>query len=146
MSHLLDTNVISELRKPAGRASDQVRDWVRGQLPSTLFLSAITILEIDLGIRRRRRRDPEQADLLQRWLEDGVLATFDGRILPVDVDVDVDVAVTRRAAALRVPDPRPERDALIGATALVHDLTVVTRNVSDFCTIGVEIRDPWSSS
>lgn len=140
MSHLLDTNVISELRKPAGRASDQVRDWVRGQLPSTLFLSAITILEIDLGIRRRRRRDPEQADLLQRWLEDGVLATFDGRILRVDV------AVTRRAAALHVPDPRPERDALIGATALVHDLTVVTRNVSDFCTIGVEIRDPWSSS
>ena len=140
MSHLLDTNVISELRKPAGRASDQVRDWVRGQLPSTLFLSAITILEIDLGIRRRRRRDPEQADLLQCWLEGGVLATFDGRILRVDV------AVTRRAAALHVPDPRPERDALIGATALVHDLTVVTRNVSDFCTIGVEIRDPWSSS
>lgn len=140
VSHLLDTNVISELRKPAGRASDQVRDWVRGQLPSTLFLSAITILEIDLGIRRRRRRDPEQADLLQRWLEGGVLATFDGRILRVDV------AVTRRAAALHVPDPRPERDALIGATALVHDLTVVTRNVSDFCTIGVEIRDPWSSS
>lgn len=140
MSHLLDTNVISELRKPAGRASDQVRDGVRGQLPSTLFLSAITILEIDLGIRRRRRRDPKQADLLQRWLEGGVLATFDGRILRVDV------AVTRRAAALRVPDPRPERDALIGATALVHDLTVVTRNVSDFCAIGVEIRDPWSSS
>lgn len=140
MSHLLDTNVISELRKPAGRASDQVRDWVRGQLASTLFLSAIMILEIDLGIRRRRRRDPEQADLLQRWLEGGVLATFDGRILRVDV------AVTRRAAALHVPDPRPERDALIGATALVHDLTVVTRNVSDFCTIGVEIRDPWSSS
>ena len=140
MSHLLDTNVISELRKPAGRASDQVRDWVRGQLPSTLFVSAITILEIDLGIRRRRRRDPEQADLLQRWLEDGVIATFDGRILRVDV------AVTRRAAALHVPDPRPERNALIGATALVHDLTVVTRNVSDFCTIGVEIRDPWSSS
>lgn len=140
MSHLLDTNVISELRKPAGRASDQVRDWVRGQLPSTLFLSAITILEIDLGIRRRRRRDPEQADLLQRWLEGGVLATFDGRILRVDV------AVTRRAAALHVPDPRPERDALIGATALVPGLTVVTLNVSDFCTIGVEIRDPWSSS
>ncbi|WP_010535270.1 type II toxin-antitoxin system VapC family toxin [Brachybacterium squillarum] len=140
MSHLLDTNVISELRKPAGRASDQVRDWVRGQLASTLFLSAIMILEIDLGIRRRRRRDPEQADLLQRWLEGGVLATFDGRILRVDV------AVTRRAAALHVPDPRPERDALIGATALVPDLTVVTRNVSDFCTIGVEIRDPWSSS
>lgn len=117
-----------------------MRDWVRRQLPSTLFLSANTILEIDLGIRRRRRRDPEQADLLQRWLEDGVLATFDGRILRVDV------AVTRRAAALHVPDPRPERDALIGATALVHGLIVVTRNVSDFRTIGVEIRDPWSSS
>src|SRR5699024_1707034 len=133
VSYLLDTNVISELRKSERRADRAVRAWVAGRTPSDLHLSSVTILEIELGIVRLRRRDERQAGRLQAWLEDDVLDVFAGRILSVDV------AVARRAAQLHVPDPRPERDALIGATAAIHGLTVVTRNVSDFETMGVAL-------
>lgn len=140
MSYLLDTNVISELRKPGHRIDGAVRSWVAARKPSDLYLSAITVLEIEVGIVRFRRRDTRQADRLQAWLEDDVLHVFAGRVIPVDV------AVARRAARLHVPDPRPERDALMGATAVVHGLTVVTRNVADFETMGVAMIDPWSAS
>jgi hypothetical protein len=139
VSYLLDTNVISELRKPEHRADPAVRSWAAARLPSHLHLSAITVLEIELGIGRLRRRDAVQADRLQTWLEDDLLAVFAGRILAVDVPV------ARRAARLHVPDPRPERDALIAATAIVHGLTMVTRNVADFEPMGVAVIDPWSS-
>lgn len=138
MSYLLDTNVISELRKPALRADRAVRSWVAARRPSDLYLSVVTVLEIEVGIVRLRRRDARQADRLQAWLEDDVLDVFAGRVIPVDI------AVARRTARLHVPDPRPERDALIGATAVVHGLTVVTRNVADFATMGVAMIDPWS--
>lgn len=138
MSYLLDTNVISELRKSERRADRAVRSWVAARLPSDLHLSTITILEIELGIARLGRRDPAQADRLQTWLEDDLLKVFGGRTLSVDVPV------ARRAARLHVPDPRPEREALIAATAIVHGLTVVTRNVADFEPMGVAVIDPWS--
>lgn len=138
MSYLLDTNVISELRKPALRADRAVRSWVAARRPSDLYLSVVTVLEIEVGIVRLRRRDARQADRLQAWLEDDLLHVFAGRVIPVDI------AVARRTARLHVPDPRPERDALIGATAVVHGLTVVTRNVADFATMGVAMIDPWS--
>lgn len=137
MSHLLDTNVISELRKPAARAEPAVREWVAAQTPSDLYLSAITVLEVELGIARLARKDELGAARLLRWLEDEVLKAFDGRIVPVDV------MVARRAARLHVLDPRPERDALIAATALVHGMTVVTRNVRDFDRAPVATFDPW---
>lgn len=138
MSLLLDTNVLSELRKPARRADPGVRSWASAQATADLYLSVITILEIEVGIERVRRRDTTRAALLADWLEGEVLDLFAGRILPVDV------RVARRAARLHVPDPRPERDALIAATALVHGLTVVTRNVLDFAPTGAATIDPWA--
>ncbi len=137
MSHLLDTNVISELRKPERRADPKVREWVSSRRPSDLYLSVITVLEVEVGIGRLARHDRAQADLLQTWLDDELLDVFAGRILPVDVPV------ARRAARLHVPDPRPERDALIAATAAVHGLTVVTRNTKDFDHLDVAIINPW---
>ncbi|MCL8250451.1 type II toxin-antitoxin system VapC family toxin [Aeromicrobium fastidiosum] len=138
MSFLLDTNVVSELRKSPGRVDARVRAWVASRDVSSLHLSAITIMEIEIGIGRLARRDQIQADRLRTWLDDAVLAAFAGRILPVDL------AVARRVARLHVPDPRPERDAMIAATATVHGLTVVTRNVADFESLDVALVDPWS--
>ena len=83
------------------------------------------------------RRNAEQGAVLRRWLEGEVLSAFEGRILPIDAPI------ARRSAALHVPDPRPERDALIAATALVHGLTVVTRNTADFEPTGVALLNPW---
>lgn len=134
---LLDTNVVSELRRPE-RAAAQVWQWASTQLLSSFFLSAITVLELELGVLRIERRDPGQGAILRGWLEGQVLAQFAGRILPVDAEV------ARRCAALHVPDPRSERDALIAATALVHGLAVATRNVADFTPTGVRTFDPWA--
>ena len=107
-------------------------------VPATaLFLSAMTIIELEIGVLRIERRDPSQGAILRRWLDDHVLPAFAGRILAVDT------AVAQRCASLHVPDPRPDRDALIAATALVHGLTVVTRNVGDFEPTSVRTLNPW---
>jgi predicted nucleic acid-binding protein len=134
--HLLDTNVISELRRPE-RADPKVLAWASAVDPEEMFLSAITILEIEVGVLTIARRDAVQGGRLRGWLEGRILPGFDGRILAVDVDV------ARRCAELHVPDRRAERDALIAATALVHRLTMVTRNVSDFQSIGLDLVNPW---
>ncbi len=136
--YLLDTNIVSELRKAkSGKIDRNVKAWAKGVSPTTLFLSAISILELELGILLIERRDRSQGALLRSWMEDHVLPTFDDRILAVDT------AVARRCAALHVPDPRSDRDALIAATALVHGMTVVTRNVQDFEPTGAAILNPW---
>ena len=137
MSYLLDTNVVSELRKSADRANPAVRAWARSQRTSELWLSVITVMEVEIGVGRVENRDRRQGATLRRWLERDLLAAFEGRLLPIDV------AVARRAAALHVPDPRPERDVLIAATALERSLTVVTRNVADFRAMDVDLVDPW---
>lgn len=138
--YLLDTNVVSELRKAkAGKADDRVTAWARSVSPGALFLSAISILELELGVLLVQRRDTSQGDILRTWLDHHVLPAFRGRILPVDT------AVARRCAALHVPDPRSERDALIAASALVHEMTVVTRNVSDFRATSVPLLNPWGA-
>lgn len=137
MTYLLDTNVLSELRKGPRRASPAVLAWAGPQRAAALSISVITAMEVDIGVRRRERRDPAAGAVLRRWFERDVLVLFAQRTWPVDL------AVARRAAAMHVPDPRPERDALIAATALVRGLVVVTRNVSDFAPLGVDVLDPW---
>jgi predicted nucleic acid-binding protein len=133
---LLDTNVLSELRRH-DRADANVVRWARGIDPSDLFISVITVLEIEVGALRIDRRDAVQGTILRRWIEDKVLSVFKDRILPVDA------AVARRCTRLHVPDPRGERDALITATALVHRLRIVSRDVGDFEAMGVEVLNPW---
>lgn len=137
---LLDTNVVSELRKArAGKADVNVVAWAASASAATMFVSAITVQELEIGVLLAERRNPSQGAVLRRWLEVQVLPAFAERILPVDTPV------ARRSAALHVPDPRPVRDSLIAATALVHAMPVVTRNVSDFAASGVEIINPWRS-
>ena len=137
---LLDTNVVSELRKArAGKADKNVVAWAASASAGTMFVSAITIQELEIGVLLAERRDPSQGAVLRRWLEMQVLPAFAERVLPVDT------AVARRSAALHVPDPRSVRDSLIAATALVHGMPVVTRNVPDFAPMGVEIIDPWQA-
>ena len=139
MSYLLDTNVVAELRKGKTRKADRnVIAWAEGVPAAGLFLSAISVLEIETGVLLAERRDPVQGAALRFWLDLNVLVTFAGRILPIDTEVAL------RCARLHVPDPRADRDSLIAATALVHDLTVVTRNVSDFAPTGAAIVDPWA--
>jgi predicted nucleic acid-binding protein len=138
---LLDTNVISELRKiKLGRADLNVSKWAERVNPSDLYVSAITIHELEVGILRLERRDARQGSALRVWLEQHVLTTFAGRILPVDT------AVAMRGAQLQVPDPHPVQDGLIAATALVHGLIVVTRNVEDFASTGVRVLNPWDAA
>lgn len=137
MTYLLDTNVVSELRLEAsGRAEQRVSAWLRSVERRAVALSAISIFEIERGVLRIERRDRPQAARLRPWLAH-VVNSFEDRIYPVDTPVAL------RAAALHVPDPRPERDAFIAATALVHGLTVVTRNVRDFAPMGVPLLNPW---
>lgn len=136
---LLDTNVVSELRKAkAGKADANVVAWATDIPVSSLFLSAITILELEVGILLLHRRDPVQGALLRTWLDGHVLPAFAGRVLSVDT------AVAQCCARLHVPDPCAERDALIAATALVHGMTVVTRNIADFASTSVPALNPWT--
>ncbi|MBA2323185.1 MAG: type II toxin-antitoxin system VapC family toxin [Pseudonocardiales bacterium] len=138
MSYLLDTNLVSELRKSSATADPRVRAWVRARPAHQMFLSVITVLELEIGVARVERRDPGQGHRLRSWLDEQVLTSFRDRLLAVDL------AVAQRAAAMHVPDPRPERDTLIAATAKVHGLQVVTRNVKDFAPTGVDVVNPWN--
>lgn len=139
---ILDTNVVSELRKVrAGKADARVSDWASSVPSARMFLSSITIQELEHGVLLAERADPPKGSLLRRWLDGSVMSVFDKRVLAVDA------TVARRAAALHVPDPAPFRDVLIGATALVHQMTVVTRNVNDFVRFdGLDVIDPWTFS
>jgi len=134
---LLDTNVVFELRRRE-RTHPKVAAWADSVQASDLFLSAITILEIEAGTLLLARRDAVQGAVLRAWIDEKVLPAFAGRILAIDT------LVAQRCARLLVPDPRAERDALIAATALVHRMCVVTRNVSDFQPMGVELLNPWN--
>jgi len=139
MMYLLDTNVVSELRKTNTNKADRaVTAWARSIAAESMFLSAISVLELERGTLLMERRDPAQGAMLRSWMENLVMPSFAGRILPVDTPVAL------RCAALHVPDPKSYRDALIAATALVHGMTVVTRNVSDFEPTGVAILNPWN--
>ncbi len=136
--YLLDTNVVSELRKEgSGRADRNVVRWISQAPAAQFYLSVITLMELEVGVLLMERRDPLQGGLFRRWFTHRVHSAFVGRVYPIDE------AVARQCAALHVPNKRPDNDALIAATALVHGLTVVTRNVVDFETTGVPILNPW---
>jgi toxin FitB len=137
---ILDTNVVSELRKArAGKADANVVAWAAAQDPTALFLSAITLLELEMGVRLAERRDSAQGAILRAWMGSRVLPAFEGRVLSVDGPVAL------CCAALHVPDPRSDRDALIAATGIVHAMPVVTRNIADFEGTGVRIINPWDN-
>ncbi|MBV1704671.1 MAG: type II toxin-antitoxin system VapC family toxin [Hyphomicrobiales bacterium] len=135
---ILDTNVVSDLRKVRSGAADaNVARWADSVDAGELFLSTITALELELGVLLAERKDARRGSHLRAWLDGQVMPEFQDRIIPVDA------AVARRCAKLHVPDPRAERDALIAASALVHGMTIVTRNVADFEPLAVALVNPW---
>jgi predicted nucleic acid-binding protein len=136
--YILDTNVISELRK-AGKTHQNVKKWAERLPSASLYISVISVLELEIGILLIERRDKEQGAILRAWMDRHVLPAFSGRIL------EIDTTVAQRCATLHVPNPRSDRDALIGATALVHGLIVATRNVADFERAGVGVLNPWEA-
>jgi hypothetical protein len=139
VTYLLDTNVVSELRKiAAGKAHRRVAAWADSVDAHELFVSAITIHELEIGVQSKERRDARQGAVLRAWLHRRVIPAFSARILPVDRDVAL------RAAAFHVPNPRPIRDSFIAATALVNHKIVVTRDVADFEVLDVQVIDPWA--
>jgi len=139
--YLLDTNVVSELRKATSKkANKNVVKWAKHISASSLFLSVISILELEIGIHLVERRDSSQAAILRTWMDTHVLPAFSERILYLDV------AIAQRCAKLHVPNRKSDRDAIIAATALVHGMVVVTKNVNDFDESGVEILNPWETT
>ncbi len=138
---VLDTNVVSELRKVrSGKADAQVARWVDSTDAISLYISAITVLELETGVLQMERSNSSRGKTLRTWMNNHVVPEFAGRGLSVDI------AVAQRYARLHVPDPRAQRDTLIAATALVHAMTVVTRNVSDFEQSGVPLLNPWKAA
>lgn len=135
---LLDTNVLSELRR-LDRASPNVVAWSAQHSETDFHISVVSILEIRHGALLLQRRDPTQAEVFLAWLMDRILPNFPDRILPITTPIAL------ACAALHVPDPKPDRDAWIAATALVHNLTVVTRNTRDFAATGVRLFNPWEA-
>jgi toxin FitB len=135
---LLDTNVVSELRKVGSRkVNSHVEKWAKSTPGTQTFISTITIFELERGVLLLERRDHQQGRILRQWLNDSVLTHYSDRIIPVSI------AIAQRCAFLHVPDPMPDYDAMIAATALEHGFIVVTRNTRDFEKTGVKLLNPW---
>ena len=138
MRFLLDTNLISELRNRP-RANAGVQRWAAELDPADAAISVITLMELQSGAYRVSRRDPAFAAELTRWIAETVRPQYFGRILAIDEDVAL------KCAALMHPRTLPFKDSLIGATALVHGMTIATRNVRDFSPMGVSLFNPWTA-
>jgi predicted nucleic acid-binding protein len=135
-----DTCVLSEVRKiRLGRADPGVAAFAETIDAGDLYISAVTVMELELGALSLESRDAAQGAVLRAWLDEYVLPEFSGQILSIDT------VVAKRCARLQVPDRRGERDAMIAATALVHGMAVVTRNVADFEPTVVPVINPWTS-
>ena len=135
---VLDTNVISELRSGKPQQSAVVRAWASGQPVNQLYLSAVTVLELEMGVLRVARKDAVQAATLRAWV-DGLLRQFVGRMLPFTAEAAL------VCAPMHVPDLRSFRDSMIAATATQHGFTLVTRNVDDFKGLALKLVNPWGS-
>lgn len=136
--YLLDTNVVSELRKAgSGKADKNVVGWAKGISASLMYISVISILELEIGILSKERKDPSQGAVLRMWLNTHVIPAFTERILPVDI------TIAQCTAKLHVPDRRSDRDAMIAATAITHGMTIVTRNIGDFEPTDAALFNPW---
>jgi len=134
--HLLDTNVISELRK-GPRSNKNLTAWFDANDTKELWLSVVVIADVQRGLALVARRDPKQATLLQKWLEE-LVNDYNDRILPITLDIAI------RWGSLGKPDPLPVLDGLIAATALEHDLTVATRNVTNIARSGALVVNPFN--
>ncbi len=135
---ILDTNVISELRKGKSNQSDAVVRWSKTQPASQLFLSVVTLFELERGVLLLERSTPSEGINLRLWF-DNVKLKFGDRVLPYVLET------ATVCASLHLPNPRPERDAMIAATAIEHKFTVVTRNVADFANMGIDLINPWQT-
>jgi predicted nucleic acid-binding protein len=138
LSYLLDTNVLSEMRRPR-RAPQNFRAWLASADAHDFYLSPVTLLEIEVGALRAARKELSHAKILRAWIDENIRPNFDARIIPIEEEIAL------RCAALHVPNGRPYADALIAATALVYGLTVVTRNVRHFEPLGVRLLNPWDA-
>ena len=136
--YLLDTNIISESRKlGTSRIDIYAARWFAQVDDETTFISAMTIFELERGVRQMERRDVTQGLALRRWLDDQVMTTYENRTLPLSR------VVAQVCASLHIPDPKSERDAWIAATAIDAKLTLVSRNVQDFANMGVDLINPF---
>ena len=135
---LLDTNIISESRKlGSSRIDPRAARWFDQIDLEETFVSAMTIFELELGVRQMERRDAKQGSALRHWLDDQILPTYENRTLPLSRDIAL------ICAGLHIPDPKSERDAWIAATAIDAKLTLASRNVADFAGMGVELINPF---
>ena len=133
---LLDTNVLSELRVGKANPSADVRRWAASVPGNQLYLSAISVLELETGVLLMERKDAQQGQMLRSWLR-GVMREFSSQVLPFGSTTAV------LCAAMHVPDRRPDRDGMIAATAKEHGYTIATRNTADFDGRGVQLFNPW---
>ena len=135
---LLDTNIISESRKlGSSRIDPRAAAWLSQTDVEATFVSTMTIFELERGVRQMERRDTVQGTALRRWLDDQIMPTYEHRTLPLSREVAL------ICASLHIPDPKSERDAWIAATAIDAGLTLVTRNVTDFEGMGLELINPF---
>ena len=136
--YLLDTNIISETRRP-DRTNPALKAWLAKQAQSGLYTSAVVMMELERGVLGMERKDKAQGAVLRRWLDNIIKPAFSGRILPADADT------ATVCAALHIPDKAPENDAWIAATAKQHGLTLATRNIKDFEHSGVKLINPFET-
>jgi toxin FitB len=137
VNYLLDTNVVSALRRK-DRAEKRALKWFEDAAGAEFFISSLTMMEIEIGVKRLERYDKRQAATIHAWKEGTLRKQFEGRF------VDIDLEIAERCAELHAPDPKPEIDSLIAATAIVKRLTLVTRNERDFANMPVRLLNPWA--
>ena len=136
--YLLDTNLISEIRKmPKGKCDQGVEQWVKTTSQNLMFTSAVVLMELERGILAMERKDMAQGTMLRTWFEKDVLPAFQSKILSVNEQT------ARICAKLHIPDHTPENDAWVAASAIQHNLVLVTRNTDDFARTGVRLLNPF---